>query len=205
MSALYSATELTEGFFSSICIIYLVNRHFQVSWFKFSFNHILNSRYWIHCNEGLGNKLCLQTLRATGCDIPGRLMWLISPNTLGFLVCDEITLGYFDTFFEIWASHPNTFHCGVCLWHRYPINSYSNFRLEDSAICLTSEQSTVDMDRDDGSVLDVYFVSAFVSAFQFVRNLFIITESTFRLLTIFTENTSRCEGTRRVVWMLTFS
>ncbi|MCI4380650.1 hypothetical protein PGIGA_G00242480 [Pangasianodon gigas] len=41
--------------------------------------------------------------------------------------------------------------------YRYPINSYSNFRMEDSAICLTSEQSTVDMDRDDGSMLDVYF------------------------------------------------
>ncbi|XP_055017978.1 phosphatidylinositol 4-phosphate 5-kinase type-1 beta, partial [Boleophthalmus pectinirostris] len=36
--------------------------------------------------------------------------------------------------------------------------SSSTFTLEDSAICLTSEQSTmdVDMDRDDGSVLDVY-------------------------------------------------
>uniref|UniRef100_A0AAV2MRJ3 PIPK domain-containing protein n=1 Tax=Knipowitschia caucasica TaxID=637954 RepID=A0AAV2MRJ3_KNICA len=34
----------------------------------------------------------------------------------------------------------------------------STFTLEDSAICLTSEQSTmdVDIDRDDGSVLDVY-------------------------------------------------
>uniref|UniRef100_A0A4W5KZ86 Phosphatidylinositol-4-phosphate 5-kinase, type I, beta b n=1 Tax=Hucho hucho TaxID=62062 RepID=A0A4W5KZ86_9TELE len=41
--------------------------------------------------------------------------------------------------------------------------SSSTFTLEDSAICLTSEQSTmdveVDMDRDDGSVLDVYLVS----------------------------------------------
>uniref|UniRef100_A0A3Q0T666 PIPK domain-containing protein n=1 Tax=Amphilophus citrinellus TaxID=61819 RepID=A0A3Q0T666_AMPCI len=37
----------------------------------------------------------------------------------------------------------------------------STFTLEDSAICLTSEQSTmdVDIDRDDGSVLDVYLVS----------------------------------------------
>ncbi|TSO77747.1 Phosphatidylinositol 4-phosphate 5-kinase type-1 beta [Bagarius yarrelli] len=43
--------------------------------------------------------------------------------------------------------------------YRYPMNSYYNVRLEDSAICLTSEQSTVDTDRDDGSVLDVYFVS----------------------------------------------
>ncbi|XP_033947216.2 LOW QUALITY PROTEIN: phosphatidylinositol 4-phosphate 5-kinase type-1 beta-like [Pseudochaenichthys georgianus] len=36
--------------------------------------------------------------------------------------------------------------------------SSSTFTLEDSAICLTSEQSTmdVDLDRDDGSVLDVY-------------------------------------------------
>ncbi|KAM8885084.1 phosphatidylinositol 4-phosphate 5-kinase type-1 beta isoform 2-T13 [Spinachia spinachia] len=36
--------------------------------------------------------------------------------------------------------------------------SSSTFTLEDSAICLTSEQSTmdVDIDRDDGSVLDVY-------------------------------------------------
>ncbi|KAJ4919247.1 hypothetical protein JOQ06_019455 [Pogonophryne albipinna] len=39
--------------------------------------------------------------------------------------------------------------------------SSSTFTLEDSAICLTSEQSTmdVDLDRDDGSVLDVYLVS----------------------------------------------
>ncbi|KAM9810921.1 phosphatidylinositol 4-phosphate 5-kinase type-1 beta [Neosynchiropus ocellatus] len=39
--------------------------------------------------------------------------------------------------------------------------SRSTFTLEDSAICLTSEQSTMmdmDMDRDDGSVLDVYLV-----------------------------------------------
>lgn len=40
--------------------------------------------------------------------------------------------------------------------------SSSTFTLEDSAICLTSEQSTmdVDMDPDDGSVLDIYLVSA---------------------------------------------
>uniref|UniRef100_A0A087YJ40 Phosphatidylinositol-4-phosphate 5-kinase, type I, beta b n=1 Tax=Poecilia formosa TaxID=48698 RepID=A0A087YJ40_POEFO len=38
------------------------------------------------------------------------------------------------------------------------VASSSTFTLEDSAICLTSEQSTVDVDidRDDGSVLDVY-------------------------------------------------
>uniref|UniRef100_A0A673LCL4 Phosphatidylinositol 4-phosphate 5-kinase type-1 beta-like n=1 Tax=Sinocyclocheilus rhinocerous TaxID=307959 RepID=A0A673LCL4_9TELE len=35
----------------------------------------------------------------------------------------------------------------------------STFTLEDSGICLTSEQSTMDIDRDDDSVLDVYFVS----------------------------------------------
>ncbi|KAJ8414955.1 hypothetical protein AAFF_G00024780 [Aldrovandia affinis] len=34
--------------------------------------------------------------------------------------------------------------------------SSSTFTLEDSAICLSSEQSTLDLDRDDGSVLDVY-------------------------------------------------
>ncbi|XP_072289915.1 phosphatidylinositol 4-phosphate 5-kinase type-1 beta [Eucyclogobius newberryi] len=41
---------------------------------------------------------------------------------------------------------------------RDDIGSSSTFTLEDSAICLTSEQSTmdVDIDRDDGSVLDVY-------------------------------------------------
>ncbi|XP_067378401.1 phosphatidylinositol 4-phosphate 5-kinase type-1 beta isoform X1 [Channa argus] len=41
---------------------------------------------------------------------------------------------------------------------RDDIASSSTFTLEDSAICLTSEQSTmdVDIDRDDGSVLDVY-------------------------------------------------
>uniref|UniRef100_A0A674BSQ5 Phosphatidylinositol-4-phosphate 5-kinase, type I, beta b n=1 Tax=Salmo trutta TaxID=8032 RepID=A0A674BSQ5_SALTR len=43
------------------------------------------------------------------------------------------------------------------------MTSSSTFTLEDSAICLTSEQSTmdveVDIDRDDGSVLDVYLVS----------------------------------------------
>ncbi|XP_011614169.1 phosphatidylinositol 4-phosphate 5-kinase type-1 beta isoform X1 [Takifugu rubripes] len=41
---------------------------------------------------------------------------------------------------------------------RDDVASNSTFTLEDSAICLTSEQSTVDadIDRDDGSVLDVY-------------------------------------------------
>ncbi|KAI1900061.1 hypothetical protein AGOR_G00046140 [Albula goreensis] len=39
---------------------------------------------------------------------------------------------------------------------RVNLASSSTFTLEDSAICLTSEQSTVDMDRDDGSELDVY-------------------------------------------------
>uniref|UniRef100_A0A8C6VTA4 Phosphatidylinositol-4-phosphate 5-kinase, type I, beta b n=1 Tax=Nothobranchius furzeri TaxID=105023 RepID=A0A8C6VTA4_NOTFU len=45
---------------------------------------------------------------------------------------------------------------------RDDVASSSTFTLEDSAICLTSEQSTVDvdMDRDDGSVLDVYLVSS---------------------------------------------
>ncbi|KAA0714312.1 Phosphatidylinositol 4-phosphate 5-kinase type-1 beta [Triplophysa tibetana] len=33
----------------------------------------------------------------------------------------------------------------------------STFTLEDSAICLTSEQSTMEIDRDDDYVLDVYF------------------------------------------------
>ncbi|XP_030620668.1 phosphatidylinositol 4-phosphate 5-kinase type-1 beta [Chanos chanos] len=39
---------------------------------------------------------------------------------------------------------------------RNDAGSESMFTLEDSAICLSSEQSTMDMDRDDGSVLDVY-------------------------------------------------
>ncbi|KAM7018385.1 phosphatidylinositol 4-phosphate 5-kinase type-1 beta isoform 1-T1 [Tautogolabrus adspersus] len=41
---------------------------------------------------------------------------------------------------------------------REEVGSSSTFTLEDSAICLNSEQSTmdVDIDRDDGSVLDVY-------------------------------------------------
>ncbi|KAJ8262891.1 hypothetical protein COCON_G00153480 [Conger conger] len=39
---------------------------------------------------------------------------------------------------------------------RVRLASGSTFTLEDSAICLTSEQSTPDMDQDDGSVLDVY-------------------------------------------------
>ncbi|XP_034026014.1 LOW QUALITY PROTEIN: phosphatidylinositol 4-phosphate 5-kinase type-1 beta [Thalassophryne amazonica] len=41
---------------------------------------------------------------------------------------------------------------------RDDVASSSTFTLEDSAICLMSEQSTVDVDidRDDGSVLDVY-------------------------------------------------
>lgn len=49
----------------------------------------------------------------------------------------------------------------VCF--REDVASSSTFTLEDSAICLTSEQSTmdVDIDRDDGSVLDVYLVSWF--------------------------------------------
>ena len=43
---------------------------------------------------------------------------------------------------------------------RDDLASSSTFTLEDSAICLTSEQSTLDVDgdRDDGSVLDVYLV-----------------------------------------------
>lgn len=46
---------------------------------------------------------------------------------------------------------------------RDDVASNSTFTLEDSAICLTSEQSTVDVDidRDDGSVLDVYLVRRF--------------------------------------------
>uniref|UniRef100_H2T4V4 Phosphatidylinositol-4-phosphate 5-kinase, type I, beta b n=1 Tax=Takifugu rubripes TaxID=31033 RepID=H2T4V4_TAKRU len=46
---------------------------------------------------------------------------------------------------------------------RDDVASNSTFTLEDSAICLTSEQSTVDadIDRDDGSVLDVYLVRLF--------------------------------------------
>lgn len=39
----------------------------------------------------------------------------------------------------------------------------STFTLEDSAICLTSEQSTMDIDRDDDSVLDAYFVSFYIT------------------------------------------
>lgn len=48
-----------------------------------------------------------------------------------------------------------------CFCGREDVASSSTFTLEDSAICLTSEQSTmdVDIDRDDGSVLDVYLVS----------------------------------------------
>ena len=48
--------------------------------------------------------------------------------------------------------------------------SSSTFTLEDSAICLTSEQSTmdvdVDMDRDDGSVLDVYLVRTPLGSYE---------------------------------------
>lgn len=40
---------------------------------------------------------------------------------------------------------------------RCAISSSSTFTLEDSAICLISEQSTMDVDRDDESVLDAYF------------------------------------------------
>lgn len=49
------------------------------------------------------------------------------------------------------------------LCFREDVASNSTFTLEDSAICLTSEQSTVDvdLDRDDGSVLDVYLVRCF--------------------------------------------
>lgn len=50
---------------------------------------------------------------------------------------------------------------GMFVCCRDDVASSSTFTLEDSAICLTSEQSTmdVDIDRDDGSVLDVYLVS----------------------------------------------
>uniref|UniRef100_A0A7N6AG84 PIPK domain-containing protein n=1 Tax=Anabas testudineus TaxID=64144 RepID=A0A7N6AG84_ANATE len=52
----------------------------------------------------------------------------------------------------------------ILFFSRDDIASSSTFTLEDSAICLTSEQSTMDVDieRDDGSVLDVYLVSPFV-------------------------------------------
>ncbi|XP_058849289.1 phosphatidylinositol 4-phosphate 5-kinase type-1 beta-like [Acipenser ruthenus] len=40
--------------------------------------------------------------------------------------------------------------------YRDTMTSSSTFTLEDSAICLISEQSTMETDRDDGSVFDVY-------------------------------------------------
>ncbi|KAK1176236.1 phosphatidylinositol 4-phosphate 5-kinase type-1 beta-like [Acipenser oxyrinchus oxyrinchus] len=40
--------------------------------------------------------------------------------------------------------------------YRDTMASSSTFTLEDSAICLISEQSTMETDRDDGSVFDVY-------------------------------------------------
>ncbi|KAL4623148.1 phosphatidylinositol 4-phosphate 5-kinase type-1 beta [Arapaima gigas] len=40
--------------------------------------------------------------------------------------------------------------------HRGELGVGSTFTLEDSAICVTPEDITMDMDRDDGSVLDVY-------------------------------------------------
>ncbi|RXM95610.1 Phosphatidylinositol 4-phosphate 5-kinase type-1 beta [Acipenser ruthenus] len=43
--------------------------------------------------------------------------------------------------------------------YRDTMTSSSTFTLEDSAICLISEQSTMETDRDDGSVFDVYLVS----------------------------------------------
>lgn len=54
---------------------------------------------------------------------------------------------------------------GVIFCFRDDVASNSTFTLEDSAICLTSEQSTVEVDieRDDGSVLDVYLVGRFSS------------------------------------------
>lgn len=69
--------------------------------------------------------------------------------------------------FQLWFAqlHDPTAH--ACELIRIPflrfrddVASNSTFTLEDSAICLTSEQSTVDadIDRDDGSVLDVYLV-----------------------------------------------
>lgn len=58
----------------------------------------------------------------------------------------------------------------LSLCFRDDVASSSTFTLEDSAICLTSEQSTmdVDIDRDDGSVLDVYLVRLWFSAFMHV-------------------------------------
>ncbi|XP_018615574.1 phosphatidylinositol 4-phosphate 5-kinase type-1 beta [Scleropages formosus] len=40
--------------------------------------------------------------------------------------------------------------------HRDELAASSTFTLEDSAICVTPEDVTMDVDRDDGSVLDVY-------------------------------------------------
>lgn len=57
-----------------------------------------------------------------------------------------------------------SFHIkNAILCFRDDVASNSTFTLEDSAICLTSEQSTVDVDidRDDVSVLDVYLVRWF--------------------------------------------
>lgn len=61
---------------------------------------------------------------------------------------------------------------------RDDVASNSTFTLEDSAICLTSEQSTVDadIDRDDGSVLDVYLVR------RFSRPLFIFKDASNKQL-----------------------
>lgn len=58
---------------------------------------------------------------------------------------------------------PPQIYQNVFVCFREDVASSSTFTLEDSAICLTSEQSTmdVDIDRDDGSVLDVYLVSWF--------------------------------------------
>uniref|UniRef100_A0A3B5QEU6 Phosphatidylinositol-4-phosphate 5-kinase, type I, beta b n=2 Tax=Xiphophorus maculatus TaxID=8083 RepID=A0A3B5QEU6_XIPMA len=60
---------------------------------------------------------------------------------------------------------------------RDDVASSSTFTLEDSAICLTSEQSTVDVDidRDDGSVLDVYLVRCIFDHFGLtLKSIFLI-------------------------------
>lgn len=60
---------------------------------------------------------------------------------------------------------------------RDDVASSSTFTLEDSAICLTSEQSTVDVDidRDDGSILDVYLVRCIFDHFGLtLKSIFLI-------------------------------
>lgn len=85
---------------------------------------------------------------------------LLGASLTGFILRSHVFLRVFD-----WVTSGSDMKplkasdIQVLFCFRDDAASSSTFTLEDSAICLTSEQSTVDVDHDEGSDLDVYLVS----------------------------------------------